>query len=180
MILGHSELRKLIKSHNLITGLSKREQDNPEGCGFDLQLDKIFRLEGKAFIGLTERETPKFVEVASYDSKKKSTFTIRPGRYYMTKTVEEINLPENITALVTPRGTTVRSGLILRTWNAAPGYKGTMYFGLYNAGNISVKFELGARYAHILFFEVKGKPVNKYRGQWQGGRATTKGREKQI
>jgi len=27
---------------------------------------------------------------------------------------------------------------------------------------------------------VKGKAVHPYRGQWQSGRATTKGREKQI
>jgi hypothetical protein len=39
---------------------------------------------------------------------------------------------------------------------------------------------MGARFAQVFFLEVKGRPVNKYRGQWQGGRATTKGREKQI
>lgn len=32
MILGHSELKKLIKSDNLITGLSDRDEKSPEGC----------------------------------------------------------------------------------------------------------------------------------------------------
>ena len=77
MILGHSELKKLIKSHNLITGLSKRDKENPEGCVFDLQLEKLFKLKGEAFIGLTERETPDVEEVASYNPKKKSSFKIK-------------------------------------------------------------------------------------------------------
>jgi len=33
MILGHSELRKLIKKCNLVTNLSEREMNDPEGCG---------------------------------------------------------------------------------------------------------------------------------------------------
>ncbi|MFC1789979.1 2'-deoxycytidine 5'-triphosphate deaminase domain-containing protein [Patescibacteria group bacterium] len=180
MILGHSELTKLIKSHRLITGLSKREKENPEGCVFDLQLDKLFKLEGTAFIGLEERETPDVVEVASYDPSKITAHVIKAGEYYLTKTIEEVNLPINIAALFKPRTTTFRSGLIVRTGLANPGYKGPLYFGLYNAGKVPVTIELGARYASVCFLEVKGEAVHAYRGQWQGGRDTTKGREKQI
>lgn len=180
MILGHSELRKLIKKHNLITGLSKRDVENPEGCVFDLQLDKVYKLKGKAFLGIEERETANTEEVASYNSKKKSSFTFNPGEYYLVKTVEEVNLPENIAALFKPRSTLFRSGIILRTGFANPGYHGPLYFGLFNAGNLEVEIELGARFCSVYFAEVKGKSVNKYRGQWQGGRTTTKGREKQI
>ncbi len=180
MILGHSELKKLIKSHKLITGLSKRDQENPEGCVFDLQLEKLFKLKGKAFIGIDERETPDVVEVASYDPKKKSSYVIKPREYYLTKTVENVNLPEDIAALFKPRTTTFRSGLIMRTGFANPGYSGPLYFGLFNAGEIPVKIEMGARYVSIYFVKVKGKAVHTYRGQWQGGRDTTKGREKQI
>jgi len=180
MILGHSELRKLIKSHNLITGLAEREIKNPEGCVFDLQLDKVFKLKGKAFIGIEERETPDTVEIASFDPKKKSEFIFEPGEYYLVKTVEEVNLPDNIAAMFKPRSTTFRSGLVLRTGIASPGYNGPLFFGIKNEGNILVRVEMGARFAQIIFFEVKGKPVHSYRGQWQGGRATTKGREKQI
>lgn len=180
MILGHSELRKLIKSHKLITGLSKRDLDNPEGCVFDLQLEKVFKLKGRTFLGIDERELAQTVEVASYNPKKKSSFIFKPGKYYLTKTVEEINLPDNITATFKPRSSTFRSGLIIKTGIANPGYHGPLYFGLFNAGNIPVEIELGARYVSVIFMEVKGKPVNIYRGQWQGGRDSTKGKEKQI
>ena len=144
MILGHSEIRKLLKSHKLISGLSERDLNNPEGCVFDLQLDRLYKLKGGGFIGINERETPDVVEIARYNPKKKSKQTIKPGEYYLTKTVEEVNLPENISALFKPRSTTFRCGLIIRTGFANPGYCGPLYFGLYNAGGVPVEIEPGA------------------------------------
>ena len=180
MILGHSELRKLLKKNKLVTNLAERELKDPEGCVFDLRIEKIYSLKGKAFLGIDERETPDLVEVASYNPKKKTTFVFKPGKYYLTKTVEEVNLPENIAAIFKPRTTTFRSGLVLRTGIANPGYHGTLFFGIINEGPIPVEIEMGSRYVQVFFLEVKGKPVHAYRGQWQGGRASTKGREKQI
>lgn len=180
MILGHSELKKLIKSHNLVTNLSERELNNPEGCVFDLRLEKVYLLKGKGFLGIDERETPDLVEEASYNPKKKTSFIFRPGKYYLTKTIEEVNLPENIAAVFKPRTTTYRSGLVLRTGIANPGYCGPLYFTAKNEGPSNFKIELGARYVQVYFHEVRGRAVHTYRGQWQGGRSTTKGREKQI
>jgi len=180
MILGHSELRKLMKKHPLVIGLAERELKNPEGCVFDLRLGKVFELKGKAFIGIEERETPEVVELASFDPDKVTSFVFEPGRYYLTKTVEEVDLPANIAAIFKPRSTTYRSGLMIRTGIANPGYHGPLHFGVFNAGVIPVEVELGARYVSVIFMEVKGKAVNLYRGQWQGGRETTKGRERQI
>jgi len=176
MILGHSELKKL----NLVTNLSEREIKDPEGCVFDLRIEKVYSLKGKAFLGIDERETPDLVEEASYNPKKVTSFIFKPGKYYLTKTVEEVNLPENIAAIFKPRTTTFRSGLMVRTGIGNPGYHGTLFFGVINEGPIPVKVEMGARYVSVYFHEVKGKPVHSYRGQWQGGRATTKGKEKQI
>lgn len=80
MILGHSELSKLIKTNNLIEGLSKRDLEAPEGCVFDLQLDKVFELKGKAFLGIETRETPETVELAAFSAEKKQTFVFLPGK----------------------------------------------------------------------------------------------------
>jgi dUTP pyrophosphatase len=180
VILGHSELKKLIKKVGLVTNLAEREIADPEGCVFDLRIEKIYSLKGKAFLGINERETPDLEECASFNPKKKTVFTFLPGKYYLTKTIEEVNLPENIAAVFKPRTTTFRSGLMVRTGIANPGYHGQLFFGVINEGPVPVKIELGARYVSIYFHEVKGKAVHTYRGQWQGGRATTKGKEKQI
>ena len=180
MILGHSELKKLIKKHNLVTNLSEREVKNPVGCVFDLRLKKIYSLKGKAFLGINERETPDLIEEASYNPKKSSSFIFKPGKYYLTKTIEEVNLPENIAAVFKSRSTTFRLGLAIRTGIADPGYHGALYFGVINESNIPIEVELGARFVQIYFHEIKGKAINIYKGKWQGGRGSTKGREKQI
>jgi len=180
MVLGISEIKKLIGKHNLITNLSKREKYDPEGCVIDLRLDKLFTLKGDGYLGIEERKTPDIKEVASFKKQKIEKFTIKPKEYYLTKTVEEVNLPKNIAALFKPRSTLFRSGLILRTGFANPGYNGPLFFGLFNASESDFTIELGARYCSIFFIEVKGRIKNLYRGQWQGGRTTASKLEKQI
>jgi len=179
MILGVKKLLKLVKEKKLVENLSERELKNPEGAGFDLRIGEIYEIFGKGFLGIEERETPKIKSVTKYNPKKKKTFIFKPGKYYLMKTIEKVNTPENILILFRPRSTIYRSGMMIFTGNVSPGYKGELTFGIINFGRCDVKIELGARVVHAMFFEVKGK-TNLYRGQWQGGRVATKKKEKQI
>ena len=179
MILGVKELLKLVKTKNLVENLSERELKNPEGAGFDFRIGEIYEISGKGFLGIEERKTPKVKLVAKYNSKKKKSFVFKPGRYYLMKTIEKVNTPENILILFRPRSTLYRSGMMIFTGNVSPGYKGELIFGIANLSQSEIKIELGARVVHAMFFEVKGK-TNLYRGQWQGGRVSTKKKEKQV
>lgn len=179
MILGPKRLLQLVKTKKLVEGLSDRELTNPEGAGFDLRLGEVYSISGTAFLGVTERHTADIKLVAKYKEGKTSSITIKPGDFFLTKTIETVNMPENLTASITPRSTTYRSGLMIRTGNVPPGYCGGLTFGLVNEGSINVTIEMGARFVHIQFSEVDGKG-NMYRGQWQGGRVTAKKKEKQV
>lgn len=179
MILGPKELLSLVKKIKLVEGLSERELTNPEGAGFDLRLGEVYKISGNAFLGETHRKTADVELVSKYTQKKTSSLKIKPGDFYLVKTIESVNMPENLTASITPRSTTYRSGLYLRTGNVPPGYCGGLTFGLKNEGPITVEIEMGARFVHIQFAEVKGKG-NMYRGQWQGGRVTATKKEKQV
>ncbi|MCL5970546.1 MAG: 2'-deoxycytidine 5'-triphosphate deaminase [Patescibacteria group bacterium] len=183
MILGPKKLLQLVKTKKLVEGLSDRELTNPEGAGFDLRIGEVYKISGKAFLGITERHTADISLVAKYQSQKSKVksqkITIKPGEFYLTKTIENVNMPDNLTASITPRSTTYRSGLMIRTGNVPPGYCGGLIFGLLNAGQAEVTIEMGARFVHIQFSEVDGKG-NMYRGQWQGGRVTTSRRERQV
>lgn len=179
MILGVTELLKLVKTKKLVIGLSERELTNPEGAGFDLRLGQVHEISGEAFLGLTERDSANSKLVAEFDEKKNKTITMKPGESFLVTTMEKVNLPIDITANMWLRSTLYRSGLILSGGNVAPGYSGELSFLFFNAGSAKVKIELGARIVHILFYEVKGK-TNTYRGQWQNGRVTTKKKEKQV
>jgi deoxycytidine triphosphate deaminase len=188
MILGPKKLLQLVKAKKLVEGLSERELTNPEGAGFDLRLGEVYKIKGSAFLGETHRKTADVELVAKYEPKKphsakasrgKQSIKIKPGDFFLVKTIEKINLPLNLSAVIIPRTTTFRSGLFIRTGPVQPGYSGELTFGLKNEGPITVEIELGARFVHVLFHEVKGGG-SAYRGQWQGGRVSATKKEKQV
>ncbi len=179
MVLGPKELLQLVKKIKLVENLSERELTNPEGAGFDLRLAEVYKISGKAFLGVTERHTAEIEMIKKYDEKKVTQLIIKPDEFYLIKTIEDVNMPDNLTASITPRSTTYRSGLMIRTGNVPPGYCGGLTFGIKNEGSVPVTIEMGARIVHIQFQEVKGGG-NNYRGQWQGGRVSTTKKEKQV
>ncbi len=177
MILGPKKLLQLVKTKKLVEGLSQRELTNPEGAGFDLRLDEVYKISGKAFLGETHRQTADITLVKKYGKDK--SIKIKPGDFFLVKTIEKINLPITLSAVILPRTTTFRSGLFIRTGPIQPGYQGELTFGLKNEGPITVEIEMGARFVHVLFHEIKGSG-SKYRGQWQGGRVSATKKEKQV
>src|SRR4030042_4493168 len=177
--LGVDKIKKLIEKINLVEDLGSRDLENPEGAGLDLRLGEVFKIEGETFLGEEKRKTVDHVSVAKYDPDKPTTFTIKPGEFYLVQTIEKINLPDYLVATFHPRSTLLRSGIWLLTTQAAPGYCGPLNFGLKNMGDCDVTIELGARFDHVIFWEVSGKGA-AYRGQWQGGRVTTDKEEKQV
>ncbi len=182
MILGIKKLHELVDEINLVDNLCDREKNNPEGAGFDLRLGEIYELEGDGFLGVEERDTPEIKLVAKNDHAKKETencFIFEPGKYYLIKTIEKVNLPINLSGVIFPRTTLFRSGLALFNGVVQPGYQGELTFGICNLGNSNIKISFGARVVHITFHEVLGEG-NQYKGQWQGGRVATEGKETQI
>jgi len=179
MILGISELLRLVREKKLVENLSERELTNPEGAGFDLRAGALYQVKGKGFLGVKERETPAMTEIISYSSEKNNSVSLEPNVYYVIKTIERVNTPADIAILFRPRSTLYRSGLALLTGNVSPGYVGELNFGLINLRPEPFILEMGARVCHAMFYQVTGATA-AYRGQWQGGRTTTDGKEKQV
>lgn len=179
MVLGIKELHRLVKESKLVENLSERELNEPEGAGFDLRVGELYEISGKGFLGETERETPDMKLIDSYVTGETKKLTLKPHTYYVMKTIESVNMPEDLLAVMTPRSTLFRSGVFLFGGQVPPGYNGGLSMGLYNFRDEEFELELGARVVHIMFSQVYGKG-NKYKGQWQGGRVTTEERETQI
>ena len=182
MILGIQKLHELVAENNLVENLCDREKNNPEGAGFDLRMAEVFSLEGDGFLGVEERDTPKISSLAKHDESKneeENSFTFEPGKYYLIKTMEKVNLPTTLSGVIFPRTTLFRSGLTLFNGVVQPGYCGELTFGIANLGQSKMRVSFGARVVHITFQEVLGEG-NQYRGQWQGGRVATDGKEVQV
>lgn len=179
MVIGPKLILELVNKQKLITNLSDRELFNPESCTIDLRIKEISQLKGKAFLGIEDRITPEHVLMAKFKGKSGTIITLQPGEYYSTETIEEFNMPDNLFAIVKPRSTLFRSGIMLRAGVLDPGYKGPLHPGLFNASHIPFEIELGARYIQVYFMEIKGDLVRNYGGQWQGGRKSALVKEKQ-
>jgi deoxycytidine triphosphate deaminase len=171
MIVGTDVARDFVEN------LCERELNNPEGAGFDIRIGKVFRTKGDGFLGVEERKTSESELIAECGKDKE--YTLKPNEYVLIKTMEKVNIPENMVMLTFPRSSLHRSGILFLATVADPGYSGKLIFGLKNLGSNGFKLELGARIAHVLFVEVKGK-TSKYRGQWQDGRVSTENIEKQV
>ncbi len=179
MILGIKKLLKLVKEKKLVENLSERELKNPEGAGFDLRIGELYKVSGGGFLGIEERKTPKMELIAAYKNGKTKKVELKPNVYYTIKTIEKVNMPENLLAIMTPRSTLFRSGVYIFGGQTPPGYKGALIMGIYNFRKVPFKLEMGSRIVHIMFFQTAGES-NLYRGQWQGGRITTNKKEKQV
>lgn len=182
MILGIKKLHELVKEINLVENLCERELNSPEGAGFDLRMGEVYKLEGDGFLGVEERDTPEIELLAKNETEKEEKenyFIFEPGKYYLIKTIEKVNLPTTLSGIIFPRTTLFRSGLGLFNGVVQPGYSGELTFGICNLGKSNIKVSFGARVVHITFHEVNGEG-NQYRGQWQGGRVSTEGKETQI
>jgi deoxycytidine triphosphate deaminase len=175
-MIGIQELLRLVKEQKLVENLCERELTNPEGAGFDLRLGEIYSLSGTAFLGETTRHTPEITKIIEHSPTEPRQITIQPNDYYLGVTIESLNIPINITVDFKPRTSTYRSGLFLRSGNVAPGYHGKITFAIKNEGPVPVTLELGCRIIHAQFKRVEGGG-NPYRGQWQGGRVSTNGKQ---
>ncbi len=175
MVLGIDKVLELIKEKKLIENLSEKE---PEGVELELRVGEIYELNHNEEYSLhiEKRNLPKEKLVASYIKGGKRFFKLMPKTFYLLKTIESLNTPENLFPQLAPRTTLQRSGIGLFYSTTSPGYKGPLVVGTYNFGTNLFEIELGAHILKISFHEVDGTS-KLYNGQWQGGRISTNGEE---
>ena len=177
MINSPLSLIEEINNRKIIEGLSDRELTNPEGVGFDLCVSAIAKLgSGSGSVGVEKRRTPDSRDIDIQDDQ---IFVLEPAQVYLATTVEIFNLPDSYASIFFPRSTLFRSGILFQSSVCPPGYKGPLTFSLINMHSENFHIQRNARFAHALIFSVGGA-VDKYRGQWQGGRRSQQDDEEQV
>lgn len=180
MVLGTEILRTLIEEKGLIKNLNSRDKERMEGAGVDLRVGKIFKIVKGSRLGIETRTRPELELLAKYDEAgPEEFFTIKPGECYMVKTVEEVKMPDDLTASISPRHTLYGQGVLLGAGNVAPGYEGELSFAIFNSSQVDFSFALGSRAFFIEFRQVVGG-VKPYIGHWQKGNIDSVKDEKQI
>ncbi len=193
MPLSAVKVLELNEKYNLIENLCERELENPEGCGLDIRVGEVYKIKGSSFLGIEKRSTPKIEKIADVkEDGEGKKITMNPGDYFLVRTIEKVNTPKDkidiedgmpsryLMPVVYPRSTLQRCGIKLLATKTDPGYSGNLIFGLANLRNEKFEFELGARMFNIVFEPVIGEIKRAYEGQWNNGRVSTNGTERQV
>jgi len=187
MPLSAVKILELNERYHLIEGLSERELENPEGCGFDLRIGRVEKINGESFLGVKDRSSPETILIADIEKDRNKIITIKPGEYLIVQTIEKITSPSEkikfeegsparyLMPVVYPRSSLQRGAISFHATKTDPGYKGKLTFGIKNQGEYDFKFELGARMFNIVFEPVIGELKRAYSGQHQDGRVTSQG-----
>jgi len=177
MILSIKSHINYFLSAGILLNVNERELENSEGVGLDLSIGEIYEIdESICMLGNHFRKTPETrkIPLQSYE-----LFALKPKKQYLIKTKEVFNLPDEICCQFFPRSTLFRSGIIFQSSILSSGYFGEMVFGVFNTREQDFIIEEGARFATAMFMSVHGG-VNKYQGQWNGGRVSQPKSERQI
>src|SRR3989338_664860 len=101
MPLGPEILLELVRENKLVENLDERELNNPEGAGFDLRLGEVHefidRPAEEPFLGIEKRHTPETKLTLKYEEGKEIWLELKQGDYVLVKTIEKVNLPNDLT-----------------------------------------------------------------------------------
>ncbi len=160
MILGNSEIKRLIEDKKLI---EEHEEQNVQGAGVDFRARTFYRPSGDTKVHKESRTLPEISEISG------DTVSIKPNELILVETMEKVNMPSDIAARILPRSTLCRCGVYLLTAFVDPGFSGRLTVGLKNMSNHSFELEKGARIMQVMFEKTEGDTVD-YDGRYQGGK----------
>ena len=164
-VIGYEEILKLMKEKSLIENVDEK---NIQPSGIDLRVKRIYRLKDGGYLGTNDRRTP---DVESVSDRIGEKFTLGPNEFVLVETMEKVNMPKDVMALILPRSSLFRCGVSLHTAVVDPGFKGTLTFGMKNLSEFPFEIEIGSKIGQIVFETVKGN-VKLYDGKYQGGKVT--------
>jgi len=177
MILSIKSHIDYFLSEGILSNVHQRELKDSEGVGLDLSIGEVYEIDDSiCMLGNAFRKTP---ESKVVPFNEKGLLFLNSRKQYLIKTKEIFNLPDDICCQFYPRSTLFRSGIIFQSSILSSGYKGEMVFGVYNSRDQDFLIERGARFSTAIFMGVHGD-VNKYKGQWNGGRVSQPESEKQV
>lgn len=165
-MIGYKKILELTKkTPPLIENL---EEKNIQPSGVDLRIKCVYRMKNGGFIGIKGRKTPDVESICDEIGKK---FTLEPNEFVLVETMERVNIPNDLMAIILPRSSLFRCGVTIFTAVVDPGFEGTLTFGMKNLSKFPFNIEIGSRIGQIVFIEVKDN-VKLYNGKYQGGKVT--------
>ncbi|MDI6875964.1 MAG: dCTP deaminase [Methanomicrobiales archaeon] len=103
---------------------------------------------------------------ASYDLRAAETATLVRGRCTLVHTLERVEMPGDIAAVLRCRSSYARRGVLLGGGFVDPGFRGQLTLCLTNMGEGDILLPQGDRVVQMILHEVKGVG-GLYNGRYQ-------------
>lgn len=181
MVLCDTDIRNRIISQNLVEIPHKPYLENTDlyeqsiqPGSYDLRLGTSFKRPiaspMKAYTG--------FDDVMDYESvNAPDGLIIKPHSFILGTTIEIINIPNDITALIEGRSSVGRRGLFIHNAGLIDsGFSGQITLELFNASDFPLHISPGKRICQIMFFQMTGPCEHPYDGKYQGQFGATESR----
>lgn len=177
MLLNDQEIYERLSQGMIVPAIKKLETKNVlsygiSSFGYDLRLSDEVRIFDN-FFGITEIDPKRFNPSCLQQLPIKSNILVAdnecwvelPGNSYaLGHTIETITIPDNVLGICLGKSTYARSGLIVNTTPAEPGWKGQLVLELYNTTPVPMRLYINEGIAQMIFL-VGVTPTNGYSGR---------------
>ncbi|MFD1066590.1 dCTP deaminase [Oceanobacillus locisalsi] len=172
MILSGQTIKKYVEDKQL--SVTPFQELSVQPASIDLRL-------GKEFLVVDDMSTPylSIDQPADYQEIQigdKETITIPPQSFVLGTTLEQIGLPDYLTAFVEGRSSIGRLGVFIQ--NAGwidPGFSGQITLELFNANRVPVQLQADMRICQLVIAKVDQK-TKGYSGKYLYQQGTTPSR----
>lgn len=164
-ILSKTDIQKLLEQKPpLIEGWVDLEQQLQPN-GFDLTLREVALMQSPGRIAVANNQRL-VSDLAPLVFDGLGFIDLMPGVYSITYN-EIVHMPNNITALATPRSSLLRCGVMIHTavWDA--GYSGRSQSLMVVFNPQGFRLQRNARIVQLVFFQLT-QETEGYRGTYQG------------
>jgi dCTP deaminase len=180
-VLSDGTIRALVESGRLV--IDPWDPENLQPASVDLRLGDSFRVfhnHRTSAIDLREPPTNLTEEVAVEPDE---AFVIHPGEFVLGRTLEWIELPDDVVSRIEGKSSLGRLGLIVHATAGFcdPGWKGTLTLELTNLTRVPIKLYPGLEIAQLSFMALDAPAQRPYgsaelRSHYQGQVAATESR----
>ncbi len=150
-VLSDGTIRRLVEAQRIV--IDPWDPDAVQPASIDLRLGRSFRVfHNHRVTAIDLRDPPtNLTEQVTIDDDE--PFVIHPGEFVLGRTLEYVEIPDDIVARIEGKSSLGRLGLIVHATAGFcdPGFRGTLTLELANLTRVPIMLRAGAKIAQLSF-----------------------------
>ena len=160
MVLSHKDLLTRIKNRSIVFTPDVAPKAVKQ-VSVDLRIDCLYTtFKPEPHVGSIRLSDTLFSNPDLWDNTEEAIYVLRPGKFVLAQTFEEVSVPSDLMGLVEGRSSLARLGIgiHLTAPKIDPGFKGKITLEMSNNGNAAVELVAGeSRVCQLMFLTISKK-----------------------